>query len=432
MYSCFIICPIGETGSEIRRNADDLRDLIIRPVLEPLGFDVVRGDHRSEAGQIDIDVIRAVQESDLCVIDVSLPNANVYYEFGRRDETGKPMILLKAKGSADLPVDVATRRYIEYDLDSRRGLIDAHEQLKNFVEPILRNGFESANSGTSLADLAEALKRVERKIDRLSSEAEKPKPAASAPAPAEIPDDADPFDLFRLSMRQRNIPMAEKAMDALSYRMNRHRWLDQVASQVACLGSIKAGDILIADADRFMDEASNFHEKVEYVGSLVTNLLHTDRELANLSLVERLCGALQSASSGEKKDQVQVYNQLNRLYYGIYVSTEDSSWLDRAIDILNRALQAGGDYDYVYYNLAMCERARNSGDDMRRALEHVLRCIELDGEKTDADHLEMACKIMHDLGDSRLDDYFSRLTAANPVKAQLLKTRWRHRRGSNG
>ena len=30
MPDCFIICPIGETGSEIRRNADDLRDLIIQ------------------------------------------------------------------------------------------------------------------------------------------------------------------------------------------------------------------------------------------------------------------------------------------------------------------------------------------------------------------------------------------------------------------
>ena len=56
---CFIISPIGESGSEIRRNADDLRDLIIKPVMELYGFDVVRGDHRSEAGQIDIDLICA-------------------------------------------------------------------------------------------------------------------------------------------------------------------------------------------------------------------------------------------------------------------------------------------------------------------------------------------------------------------------------------
>ena len=74
MPVCFIISPIGESGSETRRNADDLRDLLIKPVLEPLGFEVVRGDHRSDAGQIDIDVIRAVQEADLCIADISLPN----------------------------------------------------------------------------------------------------------------------------------------------------------------------------------------------------------------------------------------------------------------------------------------------------------------------------------------------------------------------
>ena len=101
MPNCFIISPIGESGSETRQNADDLRDLIIKPVLESFGFTVIRGDHRSEAGQIDIDVIRAVQESDLCIVDLSLPNTNVFYEFGRRDETGKPLILLKQKEAAN-------------------------------------------------------------------------------------------------------------------------------------------------------------------------------------------------------------------------------------------------------------------------------------------------------------------------------------------
>ena len=164
MPVCFLITPIGESGSEIRQNADDLRDLIIKPVLEAFGFTVLRGDHRSETGQIDIDVIQAVQESELCIADLSMPNPNVFYEFGRRDETGKALILIKSKGSEDLPVDVATRRYIEYDLDSRRGLIDSREQLKNSVETIVKKGFEPSGTDTSVIELAEIFRKVECKI----------------------------------------------------------------------------------------------------------------------------------------------------------------------------------------------------------------------------------------------------------------------------
>ena len=258
---CFLITPIGESGSDIRQNADDLRDLLIKPVLESFGFTVLRGDHRSEAGQIDIDVIKAVQESDLCIADLSMLNANVFYEFGRRDETGKPLILLKAKGSEDLPVDVATRRYIEYDLDSRRGLIDAREQLKNFVEPIVQKGFEAGGTGASLSELAEILRRVERKIERLSQYESKKTDLSIE----DVADDTDPLDLLRYSLGQKNIPLAEHAMHSLSYRMDRFRWLDQVVEQVAAIGSISAGDLLIENAVEFIDHTESFKDKVDYV-----------------------------------------------------------------------------------------------------------------------------------------------------------------------
>ncbi|MDE6339490.1 MAG: hypothetical protein K2K97_06860, partial [Muribaculaceae bacterium] len=104
--TCFVIAPIGETGSEIRQDSDDLLDLVIKPALEVFNMDVIRGDHRNESGQIDVDVIKLVQESDLCIVDLTHENVNVFYELGRRDETGKPTILLKSSKSKNLPVDI--------------------------------------------------------------------------------------------------------------------------------------------------------------------------------------------------------------------------------------------------------------------------------------------------------------------------------------
>ncbi len=421
MPTCFIITPIGESGSEIRRNADDLRDLIIRPALEPYGFEVIRGDHRSEPGQIDVDVVQAVQDSDLCIADISLPNPNVFYELGRRDETGKPIIVLKAKNSSDLPVDIATRRYIEYDLDSRRGIIDAVTQLKTFLEPMVKRGFESNGTGASLSEIAEVLKRVERKVDRLSEKGSAP--AALSTAAPNVPSDADPADVFRLAIRRKNIPLAEQMMEVLSYRMNRHRWIDQIVEQVAGLGSIKAGDILIEEAEEFVDNAASFSEKLDLLGFLVSNLVKTDREQPNVELVERLSESILALSAGESpEERIRPYNQLNRLYYGIYIETRDTRWLEKAIRALETALEIF-EAGYLYHNLAVCENARNSGSDKRMALEHELRAIEMD-KTDDDDHLKLACELMHDLDDPRLSDYLSRLDAVNSVKAQLLRDRW--------
>lgn len=420
---CFMITPIGELGSEIRQNADDLRELLIKPVMELYGFTVLRGDHRSEAGQIDIDVIRAVQEADLCIADLSLPNANVYYEFGRRDETGKPLILMKAKGSGDLPVDVATRRYIEYDLDSRKGLIDAREQLKNFIEPIVQKGFESRGTGASLSELAEILSRIERKMDRLSKAKDERPPLP----PDIIDDDTDPIDLLQYALRQGNIPLAERAMQTLSYKMNHFRWLDQVVEQVAGIGSVTAGDLLIEHAVEFMDHVDSFKDKLDYVSYLVSNLNRTDRELENRELVEYLCNSLKSISENEDVDlRIQIYNQLNRLYYGIYSATGDIIWINKAIDELHIALDIREDKSFLHYNLATCYKKIGEDEDLQLALQHVLRCIELDGDKLDNDHIVLACELMIILEDERLSDYLDILDQINPIKAQLLRSKKKH------
>lgn len=422
MPTCFIISPIGDSGTEIRQKADDLRDMLIKPVLEPFGFTIFRGDHHSDAGQIDIDVIQAVQESDLCVVDISMPNPNVYYEFGRRDETGKPIILLKAKDSPGLPLDVATRRYIEYDLSSGKSLIEAHEQLKNFVEPIVQKGFASTGTGTSLSELAEILRRMERKIDRIQGNGRKD----AAPIPdSNIDSNTDPIDLLCYALRQKNIPLAERAMQALSYRMDHLRWLDQVVEKVAAIGSVSAGDLLIENAIEFMNNTDSFEDKVDYVSCLVSNLNRTDREFDNLELVEKLCNSLKATSTHENpKQRILIYNQLNRLYHGIYCTNGEGKWNDKAIDELNEALSISGEENCLHYNLAVCLKDRDESGDAELALRHVLHSIELD-EDADDDHIRLACELMYALNDERLSEYLSALEKINPIKAKLLRSKWK-------
>lgn len=71
---CFVISPIGPAGSDIRRNADDVLELIIEPAVGPFDFDVIRADRLTTSSMITADIISLVQESELCIVDLTGSN----------------------------------------------------------------------------------------------------------------------------------------------------------------------------------------------------------------------------------------------------------------------------------------------------------------------------------------------------------------------
>lgn len=111
--TCFVISPIGEEGSDVRSMADDFLEILVEPSLQPFGFEIIRADKIATSSVITSDVIRYVQNSDLCIIDLTTHNPNVFYECGRRHENGQPFIQLIQKGD-DLPFDVSGIRTINY------------------------------------------------------------------------------------------------------------------------------------------------------------------------------------------------------------------------------------------------------------------------------------------------------------------------------
>ena len=436
-YRCFVICPIGAPGTETRQFADDLLELIINPAFETLDFEATRGDHQSEPNRIDEDVIRRIKEANLCIVDISVPNPNVYYELGHCDAIGKDCILLKRKDSTDdLPVDIGTRRYIEYDLDNSRSNRTTIKAIRESVEQMLTRGFADNASDLSLEQLAEkidkidphaastfqtdvlaALTRVEHRLELLTanSKSEPVKPPAADPFA-----DNDPREVFTLAARQRNLPLLERALDQLAPSMDKLSFLDYYVEVAAGRGLAKAGQMLIDNAVEFMDSTMSFRKKIEYLGSLVGFLNRTDRELEQQELVERICDTLWALREGaDPKDIAQIFNQRNRLYHGIYGLTDDPQWLNMAIRYLKQAHEYAGDESYIFFNLAMCYRA---ADDLPNAKVNVLRAIEIDADKPDVDHLQIACKILRKLDDPGYPAMLERLRAVSPLKADLIET----------
>lgn len=434
-YSCFVIAPIGEQDSQIRRDSDDLLDLVIRPALEKLDFKVERGDHRNEEGRIDVDVVQMVQQADLCVVDLraddqTIYNANVYYELGRRDETGKPIILLKSKHCEALPVDIQNRRYIEYDLDSRQLLRSAQRQLEDAASSYLQRGFESS-SGATLSELAQILQRVERKLDRLQKSGGIAS-TTSAVQPTATPTGGDGNinwrDRFRVAQMQRNIPLAEQALDFLRYQMDELTFYDFYVETAAAMGSEKAGQMLIAYADTFMDADVSFKKKEEYLACLVSYLGKHDKEEEGRELVEHMAEMLLRDDSADNEELALVYNQLSRLYHGIYYNTDDLTFVRMAIDCLQKALQLSED-NSLYFNLANCKEAiaRSLGtpQEAPEAWEEARVCsmkaLSMDDGKPDVDHLAFACRLCRDMEHPDYADLLERLTAIDPDKAYLIR-----------
>jgi len=130
--TCFIISPIGPEDSDTRKTADDFLELLVEPALAKYDFVVTRADKIARPSTITADIIRLVQESDLCIIDLTNNNPNVFYECGRRHEAGRPFIQMVRKGDeGSLPFDVSGIRTVIYDLSQPRSVLESQKNSRN-------------------------------------------------------------------------------------------------------------------------------------------------------------------------------------------------------------------------------------------------------------------------------------------------------------
>lgn len=166
--TCFVISPIGKPDSDARRNANDFLELLVEPALATFDFDVVRADKINRPSMIMADIIRPMQEAELCVVDLTGNNPNVFYECGRRHESGRPSIQMVSKSTEiSLPFDVAGIRTIVYDLSSPRSTNQSQAVLREYVQQFADSGFKTATSGESLTSIAHGIERIERKVGQL-------------------------------------------------------------------------------------------------------------------------------------------------------------------------------------------------------------------------------------------------------------------------
>lgn len=130
--SCFIISSIGDEGSEIRRLANEKFDLVFKPVLIKLGYDVIRADKIGSPGSISREIVSNVINSDLVIADISDGNPNVFYELAIRNAVKKPVIVFR-KINQVMPFDIYDTHAIDIDRSQPRIWENAKNALRVHV-----------------------------------------------------------------------------------------------------------------------------------------------------------------------------------------------------------------------------------------------------------------------------------------------------------
>ncbi|NTW12738.1 MAG: DUF4071 domain-containing protein, partial [Anaerolineales bacterium] len=114
----FVIMPFGRKkggdGSTFDFNA--IYAQLIKPTLEEAGFEPFRADEETTSGDILTDMFQELLLADLCLVDMSIDNANVFYELGIRHAFRKRGIVHIQAGRAYMPFDVFNVRTIPYHI----------------------------------------------------------------------------------------------------------------------------------------------------------------------------------------------------------------------------------------------------------------------------------------------------------------------------
>lgn len=127
---CFVIAPIGERGSEARKQSDIALEYIIRPALESTYY-VKRADTDERPGEITKQMVVDIEQAAMIVCNLSGLNANVMYELGIAHARQKKVIHI-FDSKTTLPFDLRQSRSIEFDVSDPSSHRMAADQLAKY------------------------------------------------------------------------------------------------------------------------------------------------------------------------------------------------------------------------------------------------------------------------------------------------------------
>jgi len=123
---CFVIMPFGKKPDANGRDIDfdELYRDVFAPSVEAAGLAVIRADEEKGAGFIHRLMYERILLSEFAIADLTLLNANVYYELGIRHAVRPSTTVLTIALGSPMPFDVGPLRALPYGLNDSGACAD--------------------------------------------------------------------------------------------------------------------------------------------------------------------------------------------------------------------------------------------------------------------------------------------------------------------
>jgi tetratricopeptide (TPR) repeat protein len=117
----FIVRPFGKkTFGKVAVNFDSVQEALIDPALKDLNIEGRTTAEILESGNIRTDMFQRLLVSDLVIADLTVHNANVFYELGIRHalRDKRTFLIYSRIEDEKVPFDLQTDRYLAYDYNA--------------------------------------------------------------------------------------------------------------------------------------------------------------------------------------------------------------------------------------------------------------------------------------------------------------------------
>ena len=372
--TCFVISPIGDPGTDTRKSADRFFNLIVLPAVERFGFSTERADKLTGAGSISEDILRRIQESDLCIVDLTGHNPNVFYECGRRHETGRSCIQLIGESEV-IPFDLSGVRTIKYSLSDAESARAAVLEVQNFISKLEAQGFSEPSSGASMSAIAEVLNRIERRLTGMES-AQRPVAKTSATTLLQ-----NPLRTMQEAMIQNDLPALVELLPRLENAMGINDAVIQTACVVAINGITSGANVLKRAFDANMEIKPYALQAV--VAGLVQYYVAKDEEEEGVEFLEpTIDKILKDRTDLDESIEAFLYNQLSILQHGADDYDGALASLEKTLKLNREDRSYQFNISIIYERLARleeaCEAAQKSISDLDNPdVDHVAHAVEV-------------------------------------------------------
>lgn len=419
---CFVISPIGDRGSDTRRLSDDLFELIVEPALEKYRYEVLRADKIFESGDINSQIISLIQSAQLCVIDLSDHNPNVYYEAGRRHEAGLPSIQL-IRDEQSIPFDLAGLRTIKYDVTDARRIRETQLEIQQYIDQV-KDSRRSDASGVSLSSIAATLGKISRRLDSMTVATRSFGSATATERESLAIDLISPeTGITQIGRHPREQFIESVAIGDLSGALQAYlRWrplLDPGSDEFISVPGLLAGAGISEAFTPLFSYLSqgdlSLHDPEALVAgfaSIVSFFIYRDEELEGVDEMKLVAERILSEDRLSDRDRAGVENQLQRILFGAHQ-------LEEALEHALAATSLDPEEPAYWYNLSLVYEALDRNDEAAHAIEQVAKL-----RKPTARDLSQIIEIYYKVG--RVDEarsHFDQLKTLDPTKAGLLQYR---------